>query len=210
LNGTLTYSEPTIVSVLTKNGEDILASVVNKNFSFTVDGAIEIIAEFKGASYTVNYTTGLTGGQLKVTDADGEPILSGTELPKNTEILIEAEAEQYYELSTFVVNNSDRLNEFLTIYDGQYWVTLLEDLDVQATFAYPDGVQGATLTGVYYNRTTSVLHAPERSVVKVYNITGGLVSEGTGTLNLSKLSSGNYIAKVKTDNGVYIVRFVKN
>ena len=206
LNGTLTYSDPTIV-ILTKNGENI--QVVNKAFSFTVDGPTEIIAEFKGATYTVTYSTDLTGGKLKVTDADGDPILSGTELPKNTEILIEAEAEPYYELSTFVVNNSDKLNEFLTIYEGQYWVTLLEDLDVQATFAYPDGVKGTTLTGVYYNRTTSVLYAPERSVVKVYNITGGLVSEGSGTLNLSKLSSGNYIAKVKTDNGVRTIKFIK-
>ncbi|WP_455505436.1 T9SS type A sorting domain-containing protein [Coprobacter sp.] len=40
-------------------------------------------------------------------------------------------------------------------------------------------------------------------------MTGGLVSEGTGTLNLSKLPSGNYIAKVKTDNGVRTIKFIK-
>ncbi|WP_455496563.1 T9SS type A sorting domain-containing protein, partial [Coprobacter sp.] len=78
-----------------------------------------------------------------------------------------------------------------------------------ATFTYLDGVTGSKVSEVYYNRSTSVLNAPARSIVKVYNITGGLVSEETGTLNLSKLPSGNYIAKVKTDNGVRTIKFIK-
>ncbi|WP_455498111.1 T9SS type A sorting domain-containing protein [Coprobacter sp.] len=210
LNGTLTYSDPTIV-ILTKNGEDI--QVVNKAFSFTVDGPTEIIAEFKGATYTVTYSTNLVGGRLKVTD-DTDPdnpieITSGTELPKNTEITVEPVAEAGYELSTFVVDNEDILQDFKELYDGQYWITLTKNVSISVSFTQLEGITGAEVQGIYYNRAVSVLYAPERSVVKVYNIMGGLVSEGIGAQNLSKLPSGNYIAKVKTDNEVCTIKLVK-
>ncbi|WP_294176795.1 T9SS type A sorting domain-containing protein, partial [uncultured Coprobacter sp.] len=59
------------------------------------------------------------------------------------------------------------------------------------------------------DRTTSVLHAPEGSMLRVYNITGSAVFEGQGTQNLQNLSVGTYIAKVKTDNGVRTIKFIK-
>ncbi|WP_297928136.1 LamG-like jellyroll fold domain-containing protein [uncultured Coprobacter sp.] len=209
LTGSLVYSDPTRLSALTNNGESILESVVNKTFTITVSGPVELVAEFKGATYTVTYPTELTGGKLIVTkDSDGSDIPSGTELQKNTAITIIPEAESGYEVGSFTVNGIDRLSE-LQENGGEYWITIAEDVELTVTFTPLTGISGTELTGVYFDRTTSVLHAPEGSMLRVYNITGSAVFEGQGTQNLQKLSVGTYIAKVKTDNGVRTIKFIK-
>ncbi|WP_418495812.1 LamG-like jellyroll fold domain-containing protein [Coprobacter sp.] len=209
LTGSLVYSDPTRLSALTNNGESILESVVNKTFTITVAGPVELVAEFKGATYTVTYPTELTGGKLIVTkDSDGSDIPSGTELQKNTAITIVAEAESGYEVGSFTVNGIDRLSE-LQENGGEYWITIAEDVELTVTFTPSTGISGTELAGVYFDRTTSVLHAPEGSMLRVYNITGSAVFEGQGTQNLQKLSVGTYIAKVKTDNGVRTIKFIK-
>ena len=209
LTGNLVYSDPTRLSALTNNGESILESVVNKTFTITVSGPVELVAEFKGATYTVTYPTELTGGKLIVTkDSDGSDIPSGTELQKNTAITIVAEAESGYEVGSFTVNGIDRLSE-LQENGGEYWITIAEDVELTVTFTPLTGISGTELTEVYFDRTTSVLHAPEGSMLRVYNITGSAVFEGQGTQNLQKLSVGTYIAKVKTDNGVRTIKFIK-
>ena len=209
LTGNLVYSDPTRLSALTNNGESILESVVNKTFTITVSGPVELVAEFKGATYTVTYPTELTGGKLIVTkDSDGSDIPSGTELQKNTAITIVAEAESGYEVGSFTVNGIDRLSE-LQENGGEYWITIAEDVELTVTFTPLTGISGTELTEVYFDRTTSVLHAPEGSMLRVYNITGSAVFEGQGTQNLQKLSVGTYIAKVKTDNGVCTIKFIK-
>ncbi len=38
---------------------------------------------------------------------------------------------------------------------------------------------------------------------------GSFVFEGMGTQNLQNLSEGTYIAKVKMDNGVRTIKFIK-
>ena len=209
LTGSLVYSEPTRLSKLTNNGESILETVVNKTFTITVEGSVELVAEFKGATYTVTYPTELTGGKLKVTqDSDGEEIPSGTELQKNTAITIVAEAESGYEVGSFTVNGVDRLTE-LSENGGEYWITIAEDVELTVTFTPLTGISGAKLTEVYFDRTTSILHAPEGAMWRVYNITGSAVFEGQGTQNLQNLSVGTYIAKVKTDNGIRTIKFIK-
>ena len=209
LTGSLVYSEPTRLSKLTNNGESILETVVNKTFTITVEGSVELVAEFKGATYTVTYPTELTGGKLKVTqDSDGEEIPSGTELQKNTAITIVPEAELGYEIGSFTVNGVDRLTE-LSENGGEYWITIAEDVELTVTFTPLTGISGAKLTEVYFDRTTSILHAPEGAMWRVYNITGSAVFEGQGTQNLQNLSVGTYIAKVKTDNGIRTIKFIK-
>ena len=209
LTGSLVYSEPTRLSRLTNNGESILETVVNKTFTITVEGSVELVAEFKGATYTVTYPTELTGGKLKVTqDSDGEEIPSGTELQKNTAITIVPEAELGYEIGSFTVNGVDRLTE-LSENGGEYWITIAEDVELTVTFTPLTGISGAKLTEVYFDRTTSILHAPEGAMWRVYNITGSAVFEGQGTQNLQNLSVGTYIAKVKTDNGIRTIKFIK-
>lgn len=209
LTGSLVYSDPTRLSALTNNGESILESVANKTFTITVAGPVELVAEFKGATYTVTYPTELTGGKLIVTkDSDGSDIPSGTELQKNTAITIVAEAESGYEVGSFTVNGIDRLSE-LQENGGEYWITIAEDVELTVTFTPLTGISGTELAGVYFDCTTSVLHAPEGSMLRVYNITGSAVFEGQGTQNLQNLSVGTYIAKVKTDNGVRTIKFIK-
>jgi len=209
LTGSLVYSDPTRLSKLTNNGESILETVVNKTFTITVEGSVELVAEFKGATYTVTYPTELTGGKLKVTqDSDGEEIPSGTELQKNTAITIVPEAELGYEIGSFTVNGVDRLTE-LSENGGEYWITIAEDVELTVTFTPLTGISGAKLTEVYFDRTTSILHAPEGAMWRVYNITGSAVFEGQGTQNLQNLSVGTYIAKVKTDNGIRTIKFIK-
>ena len=209
LTGSLVYSDPTRLSKLTNNGESILETVVNKTFTITVEGSVELVAEFKGATYTVTYPTELTGGKLKVTqDSDGEEIPSGTELQKNTAITIVPEAELGYEIGSFMVNGVDRLTE-LSENGGEYWITIAEDVELTVTFTPLTGISGAKLTEVYFDRTTSILHAPEGAMWRVYNITGSAVFEGQGTQNLQNLSVGTYIAKVKTDNGIRTIKFIK-
>ena len=186
-----------------------METVVNKTFTITVEGSVELVAEFKGATYTVTYPTELTGGKLKVTqDSDGEEIPSGTELQKNTAITIVPEAELGYEIGSFTVNGVDRLTE-LSENGGEYWITIAEDVELTVTFTPLTGISGAKLTEVYFDRTTSILHAPEGAMWRVYNITGSAVFEGQGTQNLQNLSVGTYIAKVKTDNGIRTIKFIK-
>ena len=209
LTGSLVYSDPTRLSALTNNGESILESVVNKTFTITVAGPVELVAEFKGATYTVTYPTELTGGKLIVTkDSDGSDIPSGTELQKNTAITIIPEAESGYEVGSFTVNGIDRLSE-LQENGGEYWITIAEDVELTVTFTPSTGISGTELAGVYFDRTTSVLHAPAGSLLRVYSITGTPVFEGQGTQNLQNLSVGTYIAKVKTDNVVRTIKFIK-
>lgn len=209
LTGSLVYSDPTRLSKLTNNGESILETVVNKMFTITVEGPVELVAEFKGATYRVTYPTELTGGKLKITnDSDGSDIPSGTELQKNTAITIVAEAESGYEVGSFMVNGVDRLTELLEN-GGEYWITIAEDVELAVTFTPLTGISGVKLTEVYFDRATSILHAPEGAMLRVYNITGSAVFEGQGTQNLQNLSVGTYIAKVKTDNVVRTIKFIK-
>ena len=209
LTGSLVYSDPTRLSKLTNNGESILETVVNKMFTITVEGPVELVAEFKGATYRVTYPTELTGGKLKITnDSDGSDIPSGTELQKNTAITIVAEAESGYEVGSFMVNGVDRLAELLEN-GGEYWITIAEDVELAVTFTPLTGISGVKLTEVYFDRATSILHAPEGAMLRVYNITGSAVFEGQGTQNLQNLSVGTYIAKVKTDNVVRTIKFIK-
>ena len=209
LTGSLVYSDPTRLSKLTNNGESILETVVNKMFTITVEGPVELVAEFKGATYRVTYPTELTGGKLKITnDSDGSDIPSGTELRKNTAIVIVAEAESGYEVGSFMVNGVDRLTELLEN-GGEYWITIAEDVELAVTFTPLTGISGVKLTEVYFDRATSILHAPEGAMLRVYNITGSAVFEGQGTQNLQNLSVGTYIAKVKTDNVVRTIKFIK-
>ena len=177
---------------------------------FTLSEASEITVEFMNEQvYTVTYPTELTGGKLKVTqDSDGEEIPSGTELQKNTAITIVPEAELGYEIGSFMVNGVDRLTE-LSENGGEYWITIAEDVELTVTFTPLTGISGAKLTEVYFDRTTSILHAPEGAMWRVYNITGSAVFEGQGTQNLQNLSVGTYIAKVKTDNGIRTIKFIK-
>ena len=209
LTGSLVYSDPTRLSKLTNNGESILETVVNKTFTITVEGSVELVAEFKGATYTVTYPTELTGGKLKVTqDSDGEEIPSGTELQKNTAITISVVLEPDYEISALFINGVDRLQEFLEN-GAAYWITIAEDVEINATFTPLTGIKDIQLANVYFDSTTSVLYSPESSLLRVYNITGSLVYEGKGTQNLQNLSEGTYIAKVKMDNGVRTIKFIK-
>ena len=209
LTGSLVYSAPTRLSELTNNGESILETVVNKRFTIMVEGPVALVAEFKGATYTVTYPTELTGGKLEVTnDSDGSDIPSGTELQKNTAITIVAEAESGYEVGSFMVNGVDRLAELLEN-GGEYWITIAEDVELAVTFTPLTGISGVKLTEVYFDRTTSILHAPEGAMLRVYNITGSAVFEGQGTQNLQNLSVGTYIVKVKTDSGVRTIKFIK-
>ena len=177
---------------------------------FTLSEASEITVEFMNEQvYTVTYPTELTGGKLKVTqDSDGEEIPSGTELQKNTAITIVPEADLGYEIGSFMVNGVDRLTE-LSENGGEYWITIAEDVELTVTFTPLTGISGAKLTEVYFDRTTSILHAPEGAMWRVYNITGSAVFEGQGTQNLQNLSVGTYIAKVKTDNGIRTIKFIK-
>lgn len=177
---------------------------------FTLSEASEITVEFMNEQvYTVTYPSELTGGKLKVTqDSDGEEIPSGTELQKNTAITIVPEAELGYEIGSFTVNGVDRLTE-LSENGGEYWITIAEDVELTVTFTPLTGISGAKLTEVYFDRTTSILHAPEGAMWRVYNITGSAVFEGQGTQNLQNLSVGTYIAKVKTDNGIRTIKFIK-
>ena len=196
--------------------ENYLVKAIKVN-GVTIDGqgfnlseASEITVEFMNEQvYTVTYPTELTGGKLKVTqDSDGEEIPSGTELQKNTAITIVPEAELGYEIGSFMVNGVDRLTE-LSENGGEYWITIAEDVELTVTFTPLTGISGAKLTEVYFDRTTSILHAPEGAMWRVYNITGSAVFEGQGTQNLQNLSVGTYIAKVKTDNGIRTIKFIK-
>lgn len=209
LTGILSYEDPIVISSLTKNGISILDDVIGNKFNFTVDDVTEIKAVFKGAAYTVDYPTDLVGGKLVVTnDADGMEIAPNTELPKDTEITIKPVAEKYYEVTEFRINGRDCLSE-LQDNGGEYWITLAENVTVSIVFAYPDGVENTSLPDVYYNHKTSVLYVSPEAIVNVYNITGSLVFKGVGTQNLGKLPIGNYIAKVKTDNGIRTIKFIK-
>ena len=177
---------------------------------FTLSEASEITVEFMNEQvYTVTYPTELTGGKLKVTqDSDGEEIPSGTELQKNTAITISVVLEPDYEISALFINGVDRLQEFLEN-GAAYWITIAEDVEINATFTPLTGIKDVQLANVYFDSTTSVLYSPESSLLRVYNITGSLVYEGKGTQNLQNLSEGTYIAKVKMDNGVRTIKFIK-
>ena len=129
-------------------------------------------------------------------------------MQKNTAITIVAEAGSGYEVGSFMVNGVDRLTELLEN-GGEYWITIAEDVELAVTFTPLTGISGVKLTEVYFDRATSILHAPEGAMLRVYNITGSAVFEGQGTQNLQNLSVGTYIAKVKTDNVVRTIKFIK-
>lgn len=177
---------------------------------FALSEATEITVEFTNKQvYTVTYPTELTGGKLKVTqDSDEEEIPSGTELQKNTAITISVVLEPDYEISALFINGVDRLQEFLEN-GAAYWITIAEDVEINATFTPLTGIKDVQLANVYFDSTTSVLYSPESSLLRVYNITGSLVYEGKGTQNLQNLSEGTYIAKVKMDNGARTIKFIK-
>ena len=146
---------------------------------FTLSEASEITVEFMNEQvYTVTYPTELTGGKLKVTqDSDGEEIPSGTELQKNTAITISVVLEPDYEISALFINGVDRLQEFLEN-GAAYWITIAEDVEINATFTPLTGIKDVQLANVYFDSTTSILYSPESSLLRVYNITGSLVYEG--------------------------------
>ena len=79
---------------------------------------------------------------------------------KITAITIVPEAELGYEIGSFTVNGVDRLTE-LSENGGEYWITIAEDVELTVTFTPLTGISGAKLTEVYFDRTTSILHAPE-------------------------------------------------
>ena len=159
--------------------------------------------------YKVTYPESLTGGYLNVRNEEDDcSVVSGTELSENTVITIEPIADPGYEVGSFTVNDEDCLSDLLNN-GGKYQITVTEDVNITITFTYLDGVRDEKTPISYFDRSTSVLYVPLEAKVKVYDITGSFVFEGMGTQNLQNLSEGTYIAKVKMDNGVRTIKFIK-
>lgn len=128
------------ITVTPNEGYDLVGLTVNnKKFTsgntYTVDGNVEIKAEFSILSFTINYDEP-SKGTIRVTYSNSgteTEVLSGTSLDYGTEITIEAIPESGYRIESLKVNKE-------TFSSGSS-LLLTEDIIIEATFGkIPDPV----------------------------------------------------------------------
>lgn len=128
------------ITVTPNEGYDLVGLTVNnKKFTsgntYTVDGNVEIKAEFSILSFTINYDEP-SKGTIRVTYSDSgteTEVLSGKSLDYGTEITIEAIPESGYRIESLKVNEE-------TFSSGSP-LSLTENIFIEATFGkIPDPV----------------------------------------------------------------------
>lgn len=128
------------ITATPNEGYDLVGLTVNnKEFTsgdtYTVDGNVEIKAEFSILSFTINYDEP-SKGTIRVTYSNSgteTEVLSGTSLDYGTEITIEAIPESGYRIESLKVNEE-------TFSSGSS-LLLTEDIIIEATFGkIPDPV----------------------------------------------------------------------
>ncbi|MEG1379612.1 MAG: GEVED domain-containing protein [Bacteroidales bacterium] len=198
------------------NGVDKTADVVNNRYVMTATENLEFKVEFKVTLYTLSLLNDNPEfGSLEVmNDETGLPCVHGDKLVKGSNITITITPKDGYLLGHFYENGAE-VTDIESYYDPesknyQYWPSSINsDVSYKTTFAVADGVSATKAEAAYYDASSNRLVIPAGAHATIYSITGESILELNSSSELNELKKGCYLAKVVTENGSLILKFIR-
>ena len=202
----ITVNDVTPPTVTTLVPADNATAVTSNNLQITFDEDVQKgtgnISVYKTSDNSLVGTVDVTNSAVTISGATVSiPLSSFFVLPSNTEVYVQIPNTAFTDLAS---------NAYAGIADTTSW-SFTTDIVL--------GIQDNFILGfaMYPNPVSNVvnIHASDAiQQVKVYNLLGQemlekTVGEKDATVNLSNLSSGNYIIKVSTENAVKAIHIIK-
>lgn len=162
--------------------------VIRSGISYDFD--INVVGE-SVEKFAVTWETP-ENGTLTVKNGS-QTLNSGDEVEKDTEITIEAKADNGFELKEVKVNNNP-----VQTTEGVCKVIVTEATNITATFDKVVSINNVTDAKVYYDSENQTLYTGSAESVVICDLTGRIVLKARNkeNINLSDLAEGNYIAVV--------------
>ena len=218
----ITPDEGYLLESFTVNGEDKMEDIrtepgspVMTWIAADVQYNVTIEATFYKfiAPHTVTFTAS-KGGIVRVEDvAHATSISSGAKMDHESELFVKVIPDPHYELTSFMVNNEEKLSEVdMTSRRPTFRMKVVDDTDISVVFSVEEGIaDAAALQEVRYDAAGQQIVLPEGAVVAVYNAAGQLVRRitGEGNLSTSAWSSGAYIVRVACGGAVKVFKIIK-
>lgn len=173
------------------------------NNSITVTSATTIVATFVKTSYVVTIAQQIEGGSI-IVKSGSKTINNGDLVEHGTILTISGKADEGFELSYIFVNE-------VALTGNKY--TVIGETSINATFK-PVGVNDLETLSlrIYPNPIKNVMNIEgEYSFMEIYNVTGKLMltAHGETSIDVSTLTSGTYIIKVRHEDSFATYKILK-
>ena len=174
------------------------------NYTFTVTGNRNLIANFAPVSYTINAT---------VNPAEGGQVIGGGTYPYGTQVVVKVVPNDGYVFLNWTENGT------IVAETEEYTFTITGDRNLVANVQYVEGVGENTKVGfdIYPNPVSDKLNVEATEAIdniEIFNIAGAMVFSQKNCSNkveiqTANLPAGTYVIRMTTQNTIEVRRFVK-
>ena len=174
------------------------------NYTFTVTGNRNLIANFAPVSYTINAT---------VNPAEGGQVIGGGTYPYGTQVVVKVVPNDGYVFLNWTENGT------IVAETEEYTFTITGDRNLVANVQYVEGVGENTKVGfdIYPNPVSDKLNVEATEAIdniEIFNIAGAMVFSQKNCsdkveIQTANLPAGTYVIRMTTQNTIEVRRFVK-